>query len=1528
MNTVMNYRLLSVVLLSLLIFPVDRATAGPAESAVEWLLGQVDTALPGDITYERLEAGFAGPIVIEKLRYKDGDTLLSVNRFEFDWALSAILSRTVKIELLQVQGVELRLPEPAPDVEEPPTGSLQVQDVSLPVGVDIQKVEITDVQVFTYGADEPIVVNSVTLKARTEDDTVLVDNFEARAPQGNVRLQGRLQPVGKYPLEISIAWNFQDPQFGPIDGEGTLQGDLETLSLSQDIVGTVTADIQGSVRQVLTQPAWDAAIDLQIPDLGKFSPDLAGSSLSGNLTSAGNLNDYNAQGDFDTSTLPEVGPLEAGFDISGGPDAIRISRLDLRTQQSPMALSVRGKVEIAAQTVDITGEWRQLAWPLTGTPQIESPMGELAVQGTFQDYHIAFNTVVAGVEFGTLQADIRAAGTDQRVDVSQIRVTAPNGALSLTAQGSFAFADQGFQADGKWQSLAWPLVGDPQVQSPTGQFSAQGTPQDYQAQLSAMVSGVQFGDLNAQIKTEGTDQLARLTELSVTAPGGKLAINLTGQFSFADQGFQADGEWQSLAWPLVGDPQVQSPSGTLSASGTPKDYQARLVATLLGPDEQALNATVRAAGNEEQIVLSQLSLSPPGEGPSLDANGEVFLADFRFAAEGRWQSLVWPLSGAPQVSSPQGRFLAKGDLQNYSFELDTRIQGPQIPEGQWNISGTGSAEALEQLKLNAQLLEGEINADLSARWQPQINWQGEISASGLNTGVQWPGIPGEINFSASSQGALENEILQAKVALQDLSGSLRGQTIKGNGAVEVAGEDVVVDRFVLRAGSANLDLAGRLGERWDIDWALAVDELGKLVPEIGGSVQSTGGLSGPREQPQADFKLAVDNFAFGTEKVQRLRGEGRVDVSGAERSVLAISANGLELGGQSWQTLRLEGNGTPDQHTLGIELAGELARIALALGGGLNSENAWQGQLTRLAFVDTDFGDWRLANPAAIDASAAQASASEICLASSPARVCVQGQWDARQGAEGKLSIDRLTPARFAKLIPENITVDTSLSAQANGSFRPDGVYQGQATIDIAPGSVQLLVNGQTIDIALRGASLQAQADPNAARGEFRLDLAELGNVNADITLQSPTGPARLDGRVRAQINDLTLASTFAPQLDNIQGRINADLNVGGGLPTPTITGAVRLIDGGVEVPLAGIDVQAIELAAVGDGRGLLQIEGAARSGPGQLNISGRIDPATAAIDLTIAGQRFQVMNTTDIQAQIAPDMRIAVNEGEVRVNGEITIPTASISPPELQDSGVSVSDDVVIVRGDEPDTPVEQVAQDIFVNLRITMGDDVRVAVSEFKGKLIGSLVIEQTPQLAPRATGSIGVESGEYRIYGQDLEIERGSVLFSGGPVTNPGLDLRVARIVDDVTAGAQIRGTLQNPKLQLFSVPAMPDSSILSYLIFGRAPDSRASSENSLLLRAAAALGTTGGNLVTKTLTGATGLDTFEFEGGSEADAELVMGKYLTPDIYVSYGVGLFEAINTFRMRYQMTKRLSFESSTNAEGTGVDFLYTIER
>ncbi len=84
--------------------------------------------------------------------------------------------------------------------------------------------------------------------------------------------------------------------------------------------------------------------------------------------------------------------------------------------------------------------------------------------------------------------------------------------------------------------------------------------------------------------------------------------------------------------------------------------------------------------------------------------------------------------------------------------------------------------------------------------------------------------------------------------------------------------------------------------------------------------------------------------------------------------------------------------------------------------------------------------------------------------------------------------------------------------------------------------------------------------------------------------------------------------------------------------------------------------------------------------------------------------------------------------------------------------------------------------------------------ASGDFCGRLEGDLRVQQIPELASSGTATINVLNGDYEIYGQQLNMERGRILFGGGPVDNPTLDMEVARNVQefDVVAGARIQGT----------------------------------------------------------------------------------------------------------------------------------------
>jgi translocation and assembly module TamB len=208
------------------------------------------------------------------------------------------------------------------------------------------------------------------------------------------------------------------------------------------------------------------------------------------------------------------------------------------------------------------------------------------------------------------------------------------------------------------------------------------------------------------------------------------------------------------------------------------------------------------------------------------------------------------------------------------------------------------------------------------------------------------------------------------------------------------------------------------------------------------------------------------------------------------------------------------------------------------------------------------------------------------------------------------------------------------------------------------------------------------------------------------------------------------------------------------------------------------------------------------------------------------------------------------------------------------------------------------------------------------------GSLLTVLQPETDPWGRGELRVVDGEMSVLGQTLEIETGRLIYDGGPLENPMLEIRAVRQVRDVTAGALVRGTVQQPQISIFSEPAMSNAEALSYLTLGKSLEQVQSGERQSMNQAANALALSGGGLVMQDFARRLGFEDLEVsaETGDDGSA-LVVSKYLGGGLYVSYGLGLFDTVNTLRLRYQVNRRLSLEAESGEEASA-DLFYSFER
>ena len=135
--------------------------------------------------------------------------------------------------------------------------------------------------------------------------------------------------------------------------------------------------------------------------------------------------------------------------------------------------------------------------------------------------------------------------------------------------------------------------------------------------------------------------------------------------------------------------------------------------------------------------------------------------------------------------------------------------------------------------------------------------------------------------------------------------------------------------------------------------------------------------------------------------------------------------------------------------------------------------------------------------------------------------------------------------------------------------------------------------------------------------------------------------------------------------------------------------------------------------------------------------------------------------------------------------------------------------------------------------------------------------------------------------------------------------------------------MRGTLRAPRLTFFSDPAVSQSQIVSLLIAGGSLESvqdTSDQQGKMLLQQGSAL-------VLQQFGSKVGLNDVSVESGLNNDTSLVLGRYLSPRLYISYGVSLAESINTIKMRYTLGNAWTLKTEAGY-ARSADIVYTIER
>ncbi len=841
-------------------------------------------------------------------------------------------------------------------------------------------------------------------------------------------------------------------------------------------------------------------------------------------------------------------------------------------------------------------------------------------------------------------------------------------------------------------------------------------------------------------------------------------------------------------------------------------------------------------------------------------------------------------------------------------ELKWRLNLPEVAEGKGSLQANGN---LESLALR-----------LSGTFDPK-------PSEALTMG--------SVKLTADADAGLQG----IDVHNLSLQGSLQDRPLDLQASFSFDGSTANVHDLALISGASQLNATGQIGERVAFQWSLRSADLNDVHPQAGGSIQGQGTATGVWPWLDVQAELQARSLHWNDVSLAELKADANIALQSGTPSQLELYGEQLKYGNKEIHQLQLLADGTAEDHTASLQLDSQLGSAELALTGHY-AQGTWRANLQEGLINPDRLSAWTLQGEQLLLIEKEQLTLQRACWDDKTATLCLSAK-KGREQTQAELSLDNFSLQTIAPLFTDSLQLQGVLSGGAQFTSGQTGTWQAMLTVDNEPISIRRPTDSAPLELLnLQAGQLTVEANQEQLQGMINIPTADGGGIKGRVGIVAGAeglANGKVSGEFTANILDIAVLAALAPQIKDVQGELTANLKLTGNLPQLQPVGSLQIRGGQLRLSEPELLIDQLQLQAEASAGETFQLTASARSGGGNLQLSGAGKFAEQGLQLqsNLAGDNIQVWNSSDAQVWISPDLSASIDKHRVVIRGTIDIPRADITPQQLPKNAVRVSADQVIVAADADPQKTPQADMQSDVAIRLTLGDAVTVNGFGFSGRVAGGLNIKQTSAKPVVASGELNVVDGEYRAYGQGLVIDKGQFLFAGGAIDNPGINIRaLRRPAENIVVGVHARGELREPQLSVFSQPAMSQSDQLSWLVLGRPLQAASDSETNYINQAALALGVRGGNYLTKGLGEKLGVDSIGIETGSgEAgaasdvnQAALVIGKYLTPDLYISYGIGLLDSLSTVKLRYLITDQWNLVTESSAESSGGDLSYSFER
>ncbi|NIR45177.1 MAG: translocation/assembly module TamB [Gemmatimonadetes bacterium] len=735
--------------------------------------------------------------------------------------------------------------------------------------------------------------------------------------------------------------------------------------------------------------------------------------------------------------------------------------------------------------------------------------------------------------------------------------------------------------------------------------------------------------------------------------------------------------------------------------------------------------------------------------------------------------------------------------------------------------------------------------------------------------------------------------------------------------------------------------------------------------EIGGAARISGEFAGMIGDLEVSASLAGNDVRYGGWATDSLV-ISDFEVAGIGESARLggrIVAMGLSTDGFRLDRLDAVGALVGGSARLEFDIAVDTASGAR---GRLAIERREDLQRFSVEELEVRLGEsaWRMETPTFIElASSGALSVDSTMIAGPIGHVAIGGVINDSGPAAFGASVAGVEVGELAALTPDSLDVAGTLTATARLSGRTrDPVVRGEFEIvdgsllgiDFSSlrGDLEYQAGVANIDLDMR----TAEARLFRLQGTYPIALklprfaVEIPDRPIDLTLQGDSVPLNLASLI------------FGDQVADLRGYASASVAIGGRPGDLELTGPGRLVDGGFRVLYTGVAYRDLngELEFSGQNVRLsgvlfegVPIRRNATGGRGRLNGTIRLsDLGNPGFDLTLRGRELPLYDQLDARFVVSGTARLTGEYEAPVVRGDLAVVSGALYIDEIGRQaeiidpyidplagGFVLIDSIGLteVRPAGGNPFIDNLTMD---SMTVEVQRDTWLRSAEANVEIAGTLQISRRPgQEGWRMDGTLQALRGDYRLFNKRFEVSEGTIEFVGQTEMNPNIRIVALYTLRTAKKPIEIRliigGTLEQMTLSLESdaQPPIPESDLLSYLLFGRPAYeiTRSTDERSLLSDVTADvpqafLGYALGSL----LVGETGLAYIDVsrvnyvnETGGEyqegvgpalGTTQVEVGWYLAPTVFVSVAQHLAGAIRpTVRLEWKLDDRFTVRGIT---------------